>query len=82
MGHYVGDPLTYRHKEEAEEWRQNRDCLEGFETESLEMGLVEADDLRRIDAEVEELLETAIEEAEAAPYPNPDDVLTDVYASE
>ncbi|MGE4608098.1 MAG: ABC transporter substrate-binding protein, partial [Myxococcota bacterium] len=43
---------------------------------------IESDDLRQIDAEVEALLETAIEEAEAAPYPNPEDVLTDVYVSE
>ncbi len=82
MGHYVGDPLTYRRKEEAEEWRQNRDCLETFETEALEMGLIESDDLRQIDSEVEALLESAVVAAEAAPYPNPEEVLTDVYVNE
>jgi len=81
MGHYVGDPLTYRSKEEAEDWRQNRDPLDRFEKDSIEMSLVDSDDLRRIDAAVEALLEKAVQEAEAAPYPDPEDVLADVYST-
>jgi pyruvate dehydrogenase E1 component alpha subunit len=81
MGHYIGDPLTYRTKEEAEDWKQNRDPLQHFEAEAIEMGMIDGDDLRRIDAEVEALLEQAVEEAEAAPYPNPEAVFEDVYAS-
>ena len=82
LGHYVGDPLTYRHKEELEDWRQNRDALEHFEREVVEMDLIEPDDLRRIDAEVEAEIDAAVAEAEAAPYPDPADVTADVYASE
>ena len=40
------------------------------------------DDLRRIDAEVAEELEAAVAEAGETPFPEPDDVLRDVYVSE
>ena len=79
IGHYVGDPLTYRTKEEAEDWRQNRDPLEGFESHVIEAGLLESDELRSIDGEVVALLEAAVDAAQAAPFPDPSEVLTDVY---
>jgi pyruvate dehydrogenase E1 component alpha subunit len=78
-GHYVGDTLVYRDKEQAEEWIQNRDPLQVLETKLLESGLVSSDTLRTIDGEVAELLAVAVKEAEEAPAPTPDDVLTDVY---
>jgi pyruvate dehydrogenase E1 component alpha subunit len=82
FGHYVGDPLTYRTKEEAEDWRQRRDPLEGFERRAREMGLVEPEALREIDGAVARLLDDAVAFAEASPLPTPDDVTTDVYAAE
>jgi len=82
FGHYVGDPLTYRTKEESEDWIQNRDPLQGFEARTVESGLLDADDLRAIDGDVERLLEEAIAEAEAAPFPDLSEVTTDVYVRE
>jgi len=79
-GHYVGDSLAYRSKEEAEEWIQNRDPLQLFEQHVVEARLVDAGDLRRIDGEVREALEAAVAAAEAAPFPDPSEVTTDVYA--
>ena len=81
-GHYVGDALTYRTKEEAEDWIQNRDPLQGFEARTVEGGLVDADDLRAIDGDVERELEEAVAAAEAAPLPDPSEVTTDVYVRE
>jgi pyruvate dehydrogenase E1 component alpha subunit len=78
-GHYVGDSTPYRNKEEAEDWIQNRDPLDIFETKATEAGVMTGDDFRSVDGEVERLLQEAIEEAEAAPMPDPADVLTDVY---
>ncbi len=80
-GHYVGDPLAYRSKEEAEDWIQNRDPLDRFETKATEAGLLDADTLREIDGDVVRELEAAIESAEAAPVPGPEEVLTDVYVN-
>lgn len=78
-GHYVGDATPYRNKEEAEDWIQNRDPLDIFEKNATEADVVEADDLRVVDREVDELLRSAVEAAEKAPMPEPKDVETDVY---
>ncbi len=80
-GHYIGDPLAYRSKDEAEDWKQNRDPLDRFESRAVEAGLVDPDDLREIDGAVASELEAAIEAAEAAPLPGPEEVLTDVYVN-
>jgi TPP-dependent pyruvate/acetoin dehydrogenase alpha subunit len=78
-GHFVGDPLVYRSKEESEDWIQNRDPLPTFEARVVEAGLVEVEALRRVDGEVAEALAAAVDAAEAAPLPRPEDVLSDVY---
>ena len=78
-GHYVGDPTPYRNKEEAEDWIQNRDPLDIFETKATEAGLLEGDAFRAIDGEVEASLREAVDAAEQDPLPETDDVLTDVY---
>lgn len=78
-GHFVGDPVPYRDKREAEDWIQNRDPLDGFEIRVTEAGLLDAGELRAIDKEVVDLLTAAVEAAEAAPLPNPSELLTDVY---
>ena len=80
MGHFVGDPLVYRHKEEAEDWIQNKDPLQVFEAKATEAGLLSSDDLRSVDGDVQNELAEAVEDAQNAPFPNPEDVLTDVYA--
>jgi len=81
-GHFVGDSLVYRSKEEAEDWIQNRDPLDNFETHTTEASLVSGDDLRRIDLEVEEELAAAVEAAEAAPFPDLAEITTDVYVED
>ena len=78
-GHYIGDTLVYRDKEQAEDWIQNRDPLQILETKLTESGLVSSDTLRTIDGEVAELLAVAVKEAEEAPVPAPEELLTDVY---
>jgi pyruvate dehydrogenase E1 component alpha subunit len=80
-GHYVGDPLTYRRKEEAEEVRQLRDPLDLLERRAVEAGLVDADALRAIDGDVAAELEAAVAWAEQSPLPTADDLLRDVYVS-
>ena len=78
-GHYVGDPMPYRNKEEAEAWIQNRDPLDIFEKKTIASGALASDDFRTVDGAVQELLAEAVTDAEAAPMPQPGDVLTDVY---
>jgi pyruvate dehydrogenase E1 component alpha subunit len=81
-GHFVGDPLVYRSKEEAEDWIQNRDPLQNFESHVVEANLVDADDLRRLDLEVQEELAAAVDAAEEAPFPDISEVTADVYVED
>lgn len=82
FGHYVGDPLTYRTKEEADEVRRERDPFVVFEQNVVDKSAIEAEELRRIDTEVAAEVETAVAEAEKAPFPEAADVLSDVYVKE
>jgi len=82
FGHFVGDPMTYRTKQESDEWIQHRDPLQRFETHVVEAGLVDAEALRRIDGDVEAEIAAALAEAEAAPFPDPAEVTSDVYVRE
>jgi acetoin:2,6-dichlorophenolindophenol oxidoreductase subunit alpha len=78
LGHFVGDPLTYRSQAEAERWRK-RDPLVHFEARATEAG-VSAAQLRAIDAAIDDQLATAVTAAEAAPLPDLAEVTRDVYA--
>jgi len=80
FGHYVGDNLKYRTKEEAACWAE-RDPLVAFERRTVADGVMEPGNLRRIDAEIAAEIDAAVTAAEAAPLPSADDVLTDVYAN-
>jgi pyruvate dehydrogenase E1 component alpha subunit len=79
-GHYVGDPLTYRTKEEVEQWRR-RDALALFEARTVAEGVMEPGNLRRIDAEVVAEIAAAVEAAEQAPVPEATELVTDVYVN-
>jgi pyruvate dehydrogenase E1 component alpha subunit len=81
-GHYVGDPLTYRSKEEAEQVRQTRDPLELFERRAVgELGLLRGEELREIDAAARDAIAAAVAYAESSEPPRPEDLLSDVYVS-
>jgi len=81
FGHYVGDNLAYRTKEEAERWRQQRDALEAFERRTAGEGWLASGALREIDAEVAAEIDEAVRFAESSPFPEPAALLEDVYVS-
>jgi pyruvate dehydrogenase E1 component alpha subunit len=80
-GHFEGDAMTYRAAGEVEKLRDERDCLTLFRQRVSEAGLLEADQLDAIDAEVGSLIDEAVAEAVAAPPPAPETLATDVYLS-
>jgi pyruvate dehydrogenase E1 component alpha subunit len=80
-GHFEGDQQTYRAPGEVEELRRTRDCLEQFARRVTGANLVDQADLRRIDEEVQALIDDAVAKAKAAPDPQPTDLLSDVYVS-
>ena len=80
-GHFVGDPLAYRPKDEAERWMREHDPLQRFASRVLADGSLGQEDLDRADGEVARHIDEAVRTAEAAPLPDIAEVLTDVYAA-
>ncbi len=79
-GHFQGDQVTYRTEAELSAYR-DRDPIKAVRGFMVERGMASAEDLDRIDARVQEDLDTAWEAAKAAPFPDPSEALTDVYVS-
>ncbi len=80
-GHFEGDAQTYRAPGENEQNRAHRDCLRIFTDKILEAGVVEAGELARIDSEVVDIIDDALESAKAAPLPSAAELTTDVYVT-
>jgi len=81
-GHHVGDinRTYYRSKEEEREWMMNRDPLKILSTRLIAQKLTDASVFERIEAEVKAEVETGVQFALNAPYPDPSEVSEDVYA--
>ncbi|MGH7819290.1 MAG: thiamine pyrophosphate-dependent dehydrogenase E1 component subunit alpha, partial [Candidatus Binatia bacterium] len=79
FGHYVGDPLTYRNKEDVEKIRSTRDPIDAFEKRAVASGRVRENDLRTVDDRVSQAIADAVRFAESSPQPDVADLLTDVY---
>ena len=78
-GHFVGDPCDYQPKEEIEAWRK-KDPIPRFRKKLVEAGTFIEEDANKIDQEINEEIEKAVKFAEESPLPDPEEVLTDVYA--
>jgi TPP-dependent pyruvate/acetoin dehydrogenase alpha subunit len=69
-GHSKGDPAPYRPKDEVEEWLA-RDPLKIARTRLLDEGITE-EQIAVVEESASALISQAVEEARAAPYPDPD----------
>lgn len=78
-GQYEGDKQTYQPKAEIEAARE-RDPIKVFRDRAAERGL-SADRLATIEAQVLAQVNHAFATAEAAPWPEPQETLEDVYVS-
>ena len=82
VGHHEGDPVvgTYRKQDEIDEWVK-RDPIETFRRRLTgEFSEAEAKDLDAIDAEVDAVVQRALEFARRSPEPNPATVRDSVFA--
>jgi len=77
-GHFEGDPMVYRPKEEFEAWLE-KDPLPRFEAKLLEMGVLTKEKIEQIEKDIEAKLEEAIKFAEESPFPAPEELTEDVY---
>jgi len=77
-GHYEGDPMVYRTREELEFWKQ-RDPLTRLRYQLLSDGLAGETDLDAIAAAIKQEMDEAVAFAIASPAPAPNTALTGVY---
>jgi pyruvate dehydrogenase E1 component alpha subunit len=77
-GHSMADPEQYRTKEEVAHWRE-RDPITSFGQLLLREGVLDEDELARIDADAVARVDAAVEFADASPFPAPDTLYDDVY---
>jgi TPP-dependent pyruvate/acetoin dehydrogenase alpha subunit len=68
-GHSKGDPATYRPKDEVEEWLA-RDPLSIARARLLEQDVTE-EQITAVEDEVSAVIEQAVDDARAAPFPDP-----------
>lgn len=80
MGHGAADNdrQLYRTKDEEDEYMK-RDCIRIYEDYLEKNGILSRSEMEKIDAEELDRAETVYEEADKSPFPDPDQVYTDVY---
>jgi acetoin:2,6-dichlorophenolindophenol oxidoreductase subunit alpha len=78
-GHSKSDRQLYRTREEVKEW-QARDPIPRVRERLMAAGLFSQEDLDQVEQEAHQKIEDSVAFAEAAPDPNPDQLLDGVYA--
>jgi pyruvate dehydrogenase E1 component alpha subunit len=77
-GHSMSDPAKYRSKEEVEQMREHRDCIEAARKELLASGKYTEDDLKALEKNIRAEVAEAAAFAEQSPEPDPAELYTDV----
>ena len=81
QGHFgADDPLGYRTQEE-EDYYEDRDCLIRLENHIVDGGFATEAELRIIDEECVQAVSDAVAFADDSPFPDPEELMTDVYVS-
>jgi pyruvate dehydrogenase E1 component alpha subunit len=77
-GHSMSDPAKYRTREEVEKIRTESDPIEQVRNRLLQKKWASEDDLKKIDAEVRNVVNEAAEFATHDPEPDPSELYTDI----
>jgi len=81
-GHSMSDPAKYRTREEVQKMRDERDPIEQVRNILLENKYATEDDLKAIDKEIKKIVNDSAEFAKISPEPAPEELWTDIYATE
>ena len=79
-GHSMSDPAKYRPREEVTEVREKRDPIDHFGKKLIERGVLNEDDMKKMDAAVKKVVVEAAEFATESPEPGIAELYTDIYA--
>ncbi|KAB1192277.1 ABC transporter substrate-binding protein [Haloferax sp. MBLA0076] len=77
-GHFEGDQQPYRTEEDIDIWK-DRDAIESFKQRLVDAGTITEAEFDEMKAEIDEQIETAVEEAKSAPYPDPSEAYEDMF---
>lgn len=77
-GHSMSDPAKYRSKEEVQKMRTEHDPIEQVRNRLLEGKLATEEDLKKIDAEIREIVNDAADFATNDPEPDVSELYTDI----
>ena len=78
LGHFVGDPQTYRTKEEVEQWKK-RDPIQMFRARVIAEKKCTAVELDAIDVQIKQEMEAAVEFARQSPEPEVEMAMQDIF---
>lgn len=79
-GHSMSDPAKYRTREEVEKVRSGHDPIEQVRQRLIQKKWASEDELKKIDAQVRQVVNEAAEFATNDPEPDASELYTDVYA--
>ncbi len=77
-GHSMSDPAKYRSKEEVQKMRTEHDPIEQVRARLLEGNLATEEDLKKVDAQIRDIVNEAADFASHDPEPDPSELYTDV----
>jgi pyruvate dehydrogenase E1 component alpha subunit len=77
----MSDPAKYRTKEELEDYR-NRDSIEQVRKTILDNNYATEEELEQIDNDLKQLVLDSVEFAEKSPFPEPEELYTDIYVQQ
>ncbi|MCA9873095.1 MAG: pyruvate dehydrogenase (acetyl-transferring) E1 component subunit alpha [Anaerolineales bacterium] len=80
-GHSMGDPLRYRTKDEVEKWRED-DPIGILERHLLKDDIATREELEDLDKGVEREMDEAVRFAEESPFPEYEELFTDIYVED
>jgi TPP-dependent pyruvate/acetoin dehydrogenase alpha subunit len=80
-GHFEGDPQKYRAEEEVRRWRDQKDPVRQFADFLVDLRILNPNLDQQIQAEVAAQLKAAVKFGEDSPYPEPEEALEDLFAS-
>ena len=78
-GHSMADPMVYRKKTEEEEWR-NKGPIVRMKRHMEELGLLDEAEMKALEAEIDEVIEEAVQFADESPVLPYESISDDVYA--
>ena len=78
-GHSMSDPAKYRTKEEVQKMREEHDPIEQVKMRLLKSNRATDDDLKKMDADIREIVTASADFATADAEPDASELYTDIY---